>query len=438
MWYGTERLQARVSRRLRRMALVPLLVLLVQGASAGPDDRPVTFVEALALMKGRNRELRLAQRDLEAAKALTLSARARPNPDMQMTAGAIRLPGTSWPPGVSSDQRPDTVVQINQLIERGNKRGLRTEASEALLAASRADLSDALRQQTVALAGAYYDLLFSQERVQIAEDTVALLARTVVAAELRLKTGDIAPSDLSRIRVDRLRAENELRQAQADRDRARQALAHLLGIETESARLRASDPWPQAPPWQDPGDVWALADARADVTAARLRLQAAEKARDLAKALRARDVTVGIQYQRYPGQLEHNTVGFSVSLPLFLNYTYEGEIERGEVGVQAGVDLVQRARGTAVTEINGAWVELASARERVRRYEGSLLDESRRASEAAEFAYRNGALGVIDLLDARRVLYATRVEAARAHADLARAIVVWSALTAPYQGTGGE
>ena len=61
-------------------------------------------------------------------------------------------------------------------------------------------------------------------------------------------------------------------------------------------------------------------------------------------------------------------------------------------------------------------------------------DGSLQASDAAEFAYTRGAIGVMDLLDARRQLYATRLEAVNALADYARAYRAWIAATETVSG----
>jgi cobalt-zinc-cadmium efflux system outer membrane protein len=90
-------------------------------------------------------------------------------------------------------------------------------------------------------------------------------------------------------------------------------------------------------------------------------------------------------------------------------------------------DNLERVRALARGEMERAWSELQSASERVTRYDSGLLQEARRAAEAAEFAYRNGALGVMDLLDARRTLRATQIDAAMARADHARALAAWQA-----------
>jgi cobalt-zinc-cadmium efflux system outer membrane protein len=70
---------------------------------------------------------------------------------------------------------------------------------------------------------------------------------------------------------------------------------------------------------------------------------------------------------------------------------------------------------------------LASTRDRVDRFDTQLLAFARKAAEASEFAYKRGALGVMDLLDARRSLNATQLDAAAAHADYAKAFAAWRA-----------
>ena len=420
--------------RLRVLAAAGLWLLAgsAPAADVPPVERALGFTEALTLLKARNRDLLQAQRSIEFARADNLQALARPNPNLSFNTAALNPRGLGNPD--STNRKFDAIVQLSQLIERGNKRELRSEATRLAVAATQGDYADALRQLTIGLASAYYDLRLTQERVRIADATSTLFARTVAATQLRLKAGDIAPSDLSRIKVDQLRADNDRRQAIADRERARLALAYLVGLDADAGALVATDLWPVADA-PERFAIEAVVASRPDVRAAALRVQAAEKARDLARALRSRDVTVSAQFEHFPDQVQNNTLGFGVSVPLFLGYNFEGEIRRTEVGMQSALENLDRTRALAAVEINRAWSDLASARERVERYDSGLLQEAQRAAEAAEFAYRNGALGVIDLLDARRVFTATRNDAATARSDLARAFVAWRAANTAYNPT---
>lgn len=414
--------------------LPPGLTAPVNAPSTSPRDAltpgdalPLSLTQAERMMLERNRELQLARRAQEGARADSAMAAQPPNPTLSLQTASIN-PKTGTGSGSLRDKTIDSTVRIDQLIERGGKLELRIQTAKTLENASDADYADALRQQRLALRSAYYDLLLAQEKSLILRDTAGLFARSMDAAEKRLAAGDIAGADLARMRVDALRAANEARMAEAERARAQAALAYLIGAERSSRQLQASDRFPE------PGVIAALdpglIDARPDVRAAEARVKAAESARELARSLRTRDVSVGVQFEHFPSGPNDgasNSYGFGVSIPLFLRHSYEGELRRAEVDLGATRDNLERVRALARGEMERAWSELQSASERVTRYDSGLLQEARRAAEAAEFAYRNGALGIMDLLDARRTLRATQIDAAMARADHARALAAWQA-----------
>jgi outer membrane protein, heavy metal efflux system len=418
-------------RRLTKVAPLFLLGSLsfasvaAETASAIPPLGSVleqlTLRQAETFFADRNRELQLAQRSVEGAEADILVASARPNPSLSIGTSQIS-PSAGIGSGGPLDKRIDTVVGLSQVFERGNKRELRASTAQFNATASRSDRAEIERQQRVALHNAYYDLILAQEKLRISSETATLL---------RLKAGDIAPTELARISVDALRAQNDARAARADQERSQLALAYLIGAEREAARIRAADSWPEVELPQNTPELERVLDARADVQAARARVEAAEKNRELARALRTRDVTAGIQYERFPGDTANNSYGFSVSVPLFTNYYYEGEIRHAEVDLQAARDNLERTRALALGEIGKSRSDLNSAGERVRRFREVLLTAAEKAADGAEFAYSRGAIGVMDLLDARRQLYAARLEAVTVRADYAKAFAAWRAAVAP-------
>jgi cobalt-zinc-cadmium efflux system outer membrane protein len=390
-----------------------------------PDLARLTLAQAESLFVTRSRELQAARRNVEGAEADKLSAAARPNPVLGVNTGGM---GSS----ITSRDNPhslhfaDAWVSVSQTFERGNKRELRSEAAQFGIEASYGDLANTLRVQTAALAGAYYDLLFAQSRALIAEDSAQLFRRTTAAVELRLKAGDVAASDVARIRVDALRADNEARVARAEVEKSRSTLAYLIGAEAEAGKIVAEDAWPMVAIPAEPANEVIL-NRRADVQAAAARLKEAQKRVDLAKALRTRDVTIALEYEIYRSTYTGDTVGVAASVPLFTNYHFEGEIARAEVEYNAALENLERVRALALVEIQRARVDLAAAAERSRRYDDALLKEAERAARGAELAYEKGAAGVLELLDARRTLFGSRVEAAAARADYAKALAVWRA-----------
>lgn len=386
----------------------------------------LSLADAEALWRDNNRELQLAGIAVQAAEADLRSAGQRPNPDFSTNVSSIS-PGTGYGSGGWQDKKIDTVFRLDQVIERGDKRELRQRGAGERLAAARSDVAATFRQQRMVLHRAYYDLKLAQERLQLAEDNAALLGRSLEVGRRRLKAGDVAPVDVSRLAIDQARAEADARQARADVEAARQLLAYLIGRDGDAATLVADEAWPvpvDLPPASE------LTDDRPDLTAGRQRIAAAEAERDLARAKRSRDVTVGVQYERNQQGGPVNSYGFGVSVPLYLWHAHEGDIARAEADVDASKGAYAQQRAQAFGQLAQARSALAATLERVRRLDGGMLGDAERVARAAELAYRKGAMGLIDLLDARRTLRQIQIEAATARADYAKALSDWALLTA--------
>ena len=422
------------------MILQRLAVAVLGLASACAQARDLGLAEAEKLLAERGRELLAARRAVEAAGAQRITAAARPNPTLSLNSTSISNKYNSGP-GTPNVWRADTVLRIDQPFERGGKRELRMEAAESLENAARGDSLDVLRTQLAQLRGAYFDLKQAEAKVSILGENAQLFGRTLAAAQARLKAGDLAAADVARVQVDHERAQNDARASQADLSKARLALAYMIGEDRSAADLHASDPWPaleRVGPAEVERAIEAYTDTRPDVAAARARLAAAEKLRDLAKSQQTRDVTVGAQYERYPGTIPADSVGFGISVPLFLGNDFSGDIRRAEVDRYAALDALDRARTVAANDIRRAAADLSSAADRLERYDSTLLAAAQRSAQAAEFAFQRGAISVLEVLDARRTLRAVQLEALAARADYAKALAAWRASQTTVEMLGSQ
>src|SRR5258706_241762 len=261
-------------QKVSRLAFLIASFLSLSAMQASARD--ISLAEAESLLLRNNRELQAARRAVESAEAQQMIAGARPNATFAINSGLI-----------GSGGKPDTVFRIDQPFERGNKRDLRLDAAAGLQRAARNDSLDVLRQQLALLRGTYFDLKLAQERAEVLAQTAQLFSVTLNAAQRRLKAGDLAPADVAKVQVDHERAQNDARGAQAEFARAQIALAYLIGAEREAPELRAVDPWP-APQRADAATLERAIEERPDVAAARQRVEAAERLRDLARALPTR------------------------------------------------------------------------------------------------------------------------------------------------------
>jgi len=404
---------------LSSLALLALLVLARPALAEGtPDWGHLRLDEAERVALTRNRTVVSARRATEAAEAGVDMAGARPNPTLSLNAAGLNAQRT--PDG----NHLDAVLRIDQPFERGGKRELRLAVADSLLAASRSDESDTARQQRLAVRQAYYDLKLAEEKARIGDESVVLAGKVLAKAELRLKAGDISPTDVARIRTDSLKAESDAHQAQVDLQRARLALAQLLAWESVAARLHTGDDWPAL------GEVPRVEPdiaARPDVVAAERRLAATEEAVKLAQAQRVRDVTVGVQAERDYQESRRNLVGVGVSIPLFTGNDYRGEIRQALVARDSARDALERIKATAAAEFEQMSFEAERQSQRASRLRDEALPAARKASAAIQFAFTQGAASVLDVIDARRSLFSTEMDTATALADAAKARAAWAA-----------
>ena len=410
----------------------PLLASMCSAAFACPPLAPdaaraLTLDAALERIDACHPGVRAAQRTLATADAERIVAGQKPNP--QLTLGAATI-GRDLGSGSLWNKTFDHQLRVDQQIERGNKPALRVATAQAQRAAAAAELADARRLARLAITTAFYDLAAAQARREELSASVALGDQSLQALDRRVRSGDAAPLEATRVRVDVLRAQGELRQADADARALRVQLSALVGAPEVVDALVAALPAPPAEP--PPGD----ASRRADVLAAQSRQAAAERQRSLTAAQRTRDVGVGVQLSRYPTSPANtsgtgNTVSLFVSVPLFLRHGLEGETARAEAELRAAEETLLRTRLAADAELARARAQWEGALARHRLTTEELLPAAERLAAGAELAYGRGASGVLEVLDARRNLRSARVERINAQAELAKAAAALEAAGRP-------
>ena len=404
-------------RRLTRHLLSAALLLPAISQAQTADTPPLSLQDAEKRLLDANPTILQARAAVAGARAGIDIAGARPSPIV--TASVTSINPTRSGNGGYWDRPVDNVLRVDQMIERGDKRDLRLAAADRNLAATGLDLDNTIRLARIELASAWVDLRAAREVRRIADENAALARRAADAAELRGKAGDLAGVDVARFAADAARVANDAVQAELALSRARIALARLLGNRVPAGTLQTTDDWPG-----DEAVAPAQTDAeRVDILAARQRVAQASALRELARAQRTRDVSVGVQYEHYPPD-GRNTYGVSISVPLFLGYDYRGDIARSEADFTAAEQQLDATRQSVASEQARLQAELAAARSRHARLRDVVLPAAERAGRGADVAIQKGGMSLTDYLDTQRNLRAARIEAVQARADVARAALM--------------
>lgn len=399
-----------------------------------PATGSLGLVQALQAARD-NLDVSLASRVLGAAQADILAADRAPFPVLTTKASQMDLQNGMGPGNALTQKRIDKSLGVDWTWERGNKRELRTRVAQRSAAAAQADVDDVRSQQILGAWSAFFDLLAAQERVTQVDAIARSATQLAETAARRVSAGDLSSQEAARTEIEAERARADVLLAQTDAQRASLMLAQLIHLPTQDSKVNPLQAQPDWPTLTSAGGMpqaalAALLEQRADVRAAVERVQASQAFLDNANALKKADITVGSSLDHFPGT-STRLLELRLQMPLQWNYNYEGEIGRAQAQLTQAQDSLEKVRLIAASEMQRLQQELLAAARRAQAYDSDILPRARRVADGAELAYSKGAIPLTDLLDARRVLRATLLDALAARTDHAKALGAWQLRTDP-------
>lgn len=410
------------------------LALVMCGASALAQDQTKLSLAQVLEAARQNPNVSYTRQAAEAARADVLAADHAPIPSLSLKAGSMYLDGGTNNDGTVGggpyrEKKVDTGIGIDWTWERGSKRRHRTESAQRNANASQADLQDSLVMQQTLAAAAYFDLLAAQTRNHEMTKLSQSAETLAQAASARWKAGDISAQETMRIEIEAQRAMADGHSALLDQQRAALQLNQLTRISLDVEKHFVEPDWPALPKTPLPKQVqdeWVA--QRADVVAAQERLAAARAALDFALAQKRADVTLGTSVDHDP-RVSKRMLEVRLSMPLQWNYDYEGEIGRAQAQLLQAQELLSQTQTNARADLQRMLDEYRAATQRETLYAEKIVPRARRVAQQAELAYTKGALSLTDLLDARRTLRSTLIDAAFTRADYAKAQTAWQLRT---------
>jgi len=395
------------------LALAPSVVL----AQTPTPTPPLTLELAVDRFLARNLAVEAARYRVDAARAERLAARLRPNPTLVLSAENVKLSGPT-PAG----ELYEVTSSVSYPIELGGKRRLRVETAEATVAVAEAQFADALRQRLADLKRAFYDVLLARAGLDHALEIRQTFDTLVDLNQARLEEGAVAESDLLKVRLERGKHQTALTQAELT---LRQAGIRLLDLLGESDFSTAGTVTGALNVTATPPDLEAL---RAAALSERPSLQAAQHAVALAarrialeRARATVDVSPFVGLRRVG---ENNTVLFGISVPLPIHDRNQGGIARAVAEEKAAEAELAVHRNRVLAEVESAWHTWQTARAQPAVFERELLRQAEESYAIALAAYQEGAIGLVEYLEAQRTHADVRLQYARSLFDAQAALLL--------------
>ncbi len=399
------------------------------GTPATPATAPSTLSLEQALQAARqNPDVMAAQRAADAARADVTAADRAPAPTLSAGVSSIDLQNGAGSGSFWTQKRLDKSLGLDWTWERGNKRALRTEVALRNARAAQADGTDMTVMQQIGAHNAFYDLLAAQQRLQTVQAIAQSAQQLADTAARRLKAGDLSAQEAARTRIEAERARADVHSAQLEQQQATQALSIWTGQKPPVGGWMAQGTWPttKSSTAQAEDAIDALVEQRPDVVAARERVAAAQAALQAAQALKNADPSIGATFDHYPdGTRTNQLLGLRISIPLNGGQRFDGEIGRALAQEQQSQDLLQKTRLQARSELMALMQGWQASAGRLKIYDEQIVPQATQVAAQAELAYTKGGLTLTDLLDARRTLKTTQLEALAVRSEHAKTLGTW-------------
>jgi cobalt-zinc-cadmium efflux system outer membrane protein len=383
-------------------------IALAQTPAPRTETPVFTLPEALKIALERNPGVAVAAAQREAAEAGRITARAYPNPSVELGGGSSRgrqpgvVNGNAWAFGIS------------QPLEYPGLRDARSQTADAGVASAVAGF-DAFRVNlAAAVRGAFYEVLRRQAELALAVEDADLLRSVRNRVEVRVQTGEAPRFDLIRAEAELLSAIKTQESAALRVQQAKAALARLAGglprLFEVKGDLPPERPLPALTAMQDQ-----LLATSPEYARAQAELKQAEARLGLERELRLPAVTLVAGGDQDPDR-RNLMLGLAVPLPLWNRR--EGPIAEAVAAAAGARARVDDLRLALTQELEIAYQRYLINQRQVTAFESGLLRQAEAALKVAEAAYRFGERGILDYLDAQRTYRAVRADYLSARYEL--------------------
>jgi cobalt-zinc-cadmium efflux system outer membrane protein len=369
----------------------------------------ITLEQAIELALRHNHTLQAARTTIQQNQAAEVTANLRPNPNLFVD--WEYLPIFTQPQGQSIGQYIQSSTEgdlgLSYLIERGHKRARRLQAARDTTAVTRATVMDNERGVAFQVGSLFINAQLGQSTLELAQQDLKSFQQTVDIGTVQYKDGGMSENDFLKIRLQLVQFETDVQQALLNKTQALSDLRQQLGYESVPADYDVVGDFEYQPLALTLEELQARAlQNRPDLRASQLGIAAANSQYALAKANGKQDPTFSANYSHVNGI---SGVTWSFSIPLAIFDRNQGNIAQTRVAIHQAEEQQKATSGQVLTDVKDAYEGLQESARIAQLFRSSYLDVAQRSREISEYAYRRGALALLDFLDAERSYRSTQL-----------------------------
>ncbi|WP_454688205.1 TolC family protein [Achromobacter aloeverae] len=364
------------------------------GKAAVGKQAGFTLEEAISLALEKNPTLSAARSESASTEGAVTQAGVLPNPSLDLGMDDTQMSTRT------------TTAMVTMPIELGGKRAARIkaaqlsrDASQRLLAATRAEIRSA------AIA-AYFRVAVAQDKLRLAGDTVKIAENALSLADKRVEAGKSPPLERSKAQVELSTARIEAKNAEVQLQDARRSLGALWG-DVDPGFPAVQVELDRPPPRPAIDELRAALSTAPRLEAGRLNVAVGEANLQVEKSKRYPDITIGAGMSR-DNELGRNRPQLGLSIPLPLFDRNQGNVYSAQMQAYKARDEYRQLETTITAELLAAVSRFDLAAGSLREFRDSVLPGAAESYRAARLGFEAGKVGFLEVLDAQRTLSQSR------------------------------
>lgn len=388
--------------------IAPLLAQTVTTANTTAGDTVRQSLPQLEqLFLERNFQL-LAQRyQVDIASAAITQAGLRPNPNLWFQ-GNLYNPNTHkfLQYGAPSQADKDAgiynsgyyAVQLQQVILLAGKRSKLVALAESNRSLAQLAFRDIMRTLHYQLYTTYANLYYDLQTLRLFTDELARQQRLVESYRIALRTGGVAPYEVTRLEVAVRDLQANIANYESQVADEQATLRVLIRQPNRSFILPTDLPTPQTtlPPLNTALDS-ALTN-RPDIGLSQEQINNAQRSLTLEKSRRTPDLTTGLFFEKY-GNAYPNFVGLQASMDLPVRNRNQGAIRSAEATLKSVTGGLENQQTVVQSDVLNTYDKLNTYYDQLRSRPEGYLDRIQNISVEATRAYNARAISLLDYLD---------------------------------------
>lgn len=390
---------------LRRILLPIFLGIGLPVAVSG--QQRFTLQDLLEVGRERSPTILALQAEHAAMEAQRRDAGRWENPELEY----------EWGSGDPREGGPEQTLSgfsARQVLENPLTRHYRLGALQAEVEAAAEDVRSGILDVELEIRTHFYRILYLREMVRLARLNEEALGEIRTLIETRARVGEVRELEAIRLRVEHLRARNEVEKAEMELDQYRNHLNAVLGhILPEGFVLEGTLDADADEPDLDRLTREFLPHHSELMRATRETEAARSALKEKQLGWIPDPVLSGSSRQELDGDVR--TLGIGLQIPLWNQSRAAADEGRQRVRMMEHRQEALRLELEANLMIHHNHLRLY--RQTLRLFEDGLLDEAEASMEIAETSYRQGEISFMDYLDARRTYHSIQIQRQQALLD---------------------